>query len=319
MSRPAVIHAHNLTRRFGQTLAVDRLSLEVWPGEVVGLLGHNGAGKTTTIRLLNGVLAPESGVVQVLGLSPTEDGSSLRRRTGVVTETPSLEERLTGAENLRYYADLYDVRPGRVQSRIGDLLATFGLVNRAGEKVAGYSRGMKQRLALARALIHEPDLLFLDEPTAGLDPVGARQVHELIMQLSAAEGRTIVMCTHNLNEAQRLCHRVAVMEHGRLLALGTPAELASRWVTRQRLVIEVDPGQVRPARDRLSSLPAAASVSYQANGEFALQGVDREQVPEIVGSLAAAGVRIYRVSPQEATLEDVYFALDSGKAQGPSP
>jgi ABC-2 type transport system ATP-binding protein len=171
---------------------------------------------------MNGVLSPSGGSVRVLGLSPETDGPAVRRRTGVLTETPSLYEQLSARDNLAIFADLYDVPPDQVARRVDAALEMFELSDRAREKVGGYSKGMKQRLALARALLHQPDILFLDEPTAGLDPVAARAVHELIVRLSREEGRTVFLCTHNLTEAQRLCQRVAVMEHGRLAAVGTP-------------------------------------------------------------------------------------------------
>ena len=230
-----------MTRRFGDNTAVDHLTFDVFPGEVFGLLGHNGAGKTTTIRLLNGVLGATAGQAQVLGLDPVRQGAALRRQTGVLTENPSLDEKLTARENLTIYADLFDVPVGNVAQRVAALLARFELSDRADDKVGSYSKGMKQRLALARALLHQPALLFLDEPTSGLDPVAALHVRELIMELSGKEGRTVILCTHNLVEAQRLCDRVIVLEQGRMLALGTPAELGARLIGRQDVEIEIAP------------------------------------------------------------------------------
>ena len=224
---------------------MDGLSLEVHAGEVFGLLGHNGAGKTTTVRLLNGVLTPYGGKARVLGLDPVKDGLALRHRTGVLTEDPALDERLTARENFSYYADLYGVPRSRVPERVEELLREFGLADRADEPVGGYSKGMKQRLALARALLHEPELLFLDEPTAGLDPVAAREVHGLIRELSRVKGRTVVLCTHNLIEAQRLCHRVAVLERGTLMALGTPEELIRGLDQELQVEVELLPGTRR--------------------------------------------------------------------------
>lgn len=303
-----VMETTNLTRRFGDVTAVDHLSLTVAAGEIFGFLGHNGAGKTTTVRLLNGVLTPSDGTARVLGLSPAADGATLRRRTGVLTETPSLDERLTGRENLTIYADLYGVAETAVAGRVAELLTTFQLIDRADEKVGGYSKGMKQRLALARALLHEPELLFLDEPTSGLDPVATRQVHEMITRLSREEGRTVFICTHNLNEAQALCDRVGVMEHGRLLALGTPAELAQQVQKTQRLEIEVDENGRSVALDVLTQMnglrPEAGS-----NGTITVTGAPRELIPDLLSDLVTAGVRVYRANPQEPSLSDVYFAL----------
>jgi ABC-2 type transport system ATP-binding protein len=308
MKMKPVIVADGLTRRFGEVLAVDHLTLEVYPGEVFGFLGHNGAGKTTTVRLLNGLLTADDGQVQVLGFQPVTDGPALRRRTGVLTETPSLDERLTGRENLEIYADLYGVPRAEVPPRVEALLESFELADRADEKVSGYSKGMKQRLALARALLHQPELLFLDEPTSGLDPVAARHVHELIVQLSREERHTVFLCTHNLIEAQNLCDRVAVLEHGRLVALGTPHELAQQLGGSQRLEIEIAPEGLAAAlgvvKDHLGIVEPA-----HEDGTITLTGIGREATPGLVAALVGAGVRIYRVAPQEPSLEDVYFAL----------
>jgi ABC-2 type transport system ATP-binding protein len=308
MKKGPVIVVDGLSRHFGEVVAVDHLELEVYPGEVFGFLGHNGAGKTTTVRLLNGVLAPDGGTVRVLDLDPVDDGPALRRRTGVLTETPSLDERLTGRENLEIYAELYDVLRAKVPGRVSFLLETFELDHRADDKVGGYSRGMKQRLALARALLHEPEILFLDEPTAGLDPVATRRVHDMVTRLSHKEQRTVFLCTHNLAEAQKLCARVAVLEQGRLVALGTPAELARRLGRSQRLEIEVGPEGVSTTLDLLQRMPGIADQAEE-NGTVSVVGAEREAIPDLVASLVEAGVRIYRVTPQEPSLEDVYFAL----------
>lgn len=254
MSSP-VIQISSLTRRFGETNAVDHLTLEVQAGEIFGFLGHNGAGKTTTVRLLNGVLESTSGEAKVLGLDPQTQGPTLRARTGVLTETPSLDERLTARDNLTIYADLYNVPLADVPARVNFLLTEFELADRADEKVGGYSKGMKQRLALARALLHKPEVLFLDEPTSGLDPVAARHVNVLVENLARREGCTVFLCTHNLVEAQKLCDRVAVMEHGHLVALGTPLELTRQYVKRLDVDLEVDPAQMELALQILQGLP----------------------------------------------------------------
>lgn len=297
----AVILTAGLTRRFGETLAVNGLSLEVYPGEVFGFLGHNGAGKTTTVRLLNGVLSPSGGSAKVLGLSPLKDGPALRARTGVLTETPALDERLSAQENLEIYGQLYGLHRAEAVRRAGELLEQFGLAERAKERVGGYSKGMKQRLALARVLLHRPELLFLDEPTSGLDPVAAREVHGLIRRLHG-EGRTVFLTTHNLAEAQALCQRVAVLEHGKLRAIGTPEELA-RQFGGVRLVLEVVPA------DAGKALQVLRNAQHRENGTITVPGVARAQVPGLVGSLVRAGVGIYKVALEEPSLEDVYFAL----------
>jgi ABC-2 type transport system ATP-binding protein len=303
-----VIVTQNLTRCFGDNTAVDGLSISIEQGEVFGFLGHNGAGKTTTIRLLNGVLTPSDGHARVLGFDPVADGPSLRRHTGVLTENPSLDERLTARENLHIYADLYGVPIAAVDERVDHLLEMFEIGDRADDKTGGYSKGMKQRLALARALIHEPQLIYLDEPTSGLDPLAARQVRELITHLSRQEGRTVFLCTHNLVEAQRLCDRVAVLQHGRLLALGTPVELGQRLVHHQRVEIEVSPDDRPRAAEVLGAFPGLAELTLEGD-VVNVSGVSRERIPDLVAALVGAGVRMYRVTAQEPTLEDVYFAL----------
>jgi ABC-2 type transport system ATP-binding protein len=308
MSQKPIITVRNLTRRFGEIVAVADLSLEIRRGEIFGFLGHNGAGKTTTVRLLNGVLEADEGDIEVLGYDARIQGAALRRHTGVLTETPALEERLTGRQNLHIYANLFDVPSGEVAERATSLLAAFGLAERADEKVGAYSKGMKQRLALARALLHAPEILFLDEPTAGLDPVVSRQVHDLIRRLSKEEGRTIFLCTHNLAEAQALCDRVGVMEHGRLIALGTPGELARRLQPHRRLEVELDGEQVARAIRILSQIDGL-QVEPAGEQTIALQGIGREHIPAILSRLLNTGIGIYRVAPQEPNLADVYFAL----------
>jgi ABC-2 type transport system ATP-binding protein len=310
MEAKTVITSTNLTRRFGENLAVSNLNLEVYAGEVFGFLGHNGAGKTTTVRLLNGVLTPSEGSVRVLGLDPMVEGAQLRRRTSVLTETPSLEERLTAEENLTIFSDLYGVPKEKVGSRVASLLELFGLSDRAKDKVGGYSRGMKQRLALARALLHDPEMIFLDEPTSGLDPVSTRSVHDLITRLSREEGRTVFLTTHNLAEAQKLCSRVAVLEQGKVIALGTPAELAGQVVKTRSLEIEVEPGQVQKAVSFLKSRNGIHELLAEGS-RLTVSGADRNSIPEIIARLSSAGIRIYRVVPEEPSLEDVYFALHS--------
>jgi ABC-2 type transport system ATP-binding protein len=305
-STPPAIETANIGRTFGKTVAVDNLSLRVETGQVFGLLGHNGAGKTTTIRLLTGVLALTSGGARVLGLDPEIDGSAIRARTGVLTETPALDERLTARENLTLFADMFGVPRPDVRSRVDDLLGLFGLAERGDDRVDGYSRGMKQRLAFARCLLHRPELLFLDEPTSGLDPVAARQVHDLIEQFRG-EGRTIVICTHNLPEAQWLCDRVAVLERGRLIALGSPAQLIAR-ISGGGVEIEVGDGSAATAIPAIEQILPNVTVTAH-DGMLTVDGAGREQIPALVAALVSAEVAIYRVSPREASLEDVYFSL----------
>ncbi|GAB4511813.1 MAG: ABC transporter ATP-binding protein [Anaerolineae bacterium] len=300
------IDTQNLTFRYNEQVAVDHLTLQVNQGEVFGFLGHNGAGKTTTVRLLNGVLTPHEGTATVLGMNPTTEGAALRKHTGVLTETPSLDERLTARENLRIYAALYGVPVGEVEGRVNEMLGFFELRERADDKVGGYSKGMKQRLALARALIHQPKLIFLDEPTSGLDPVSTRQVHELIHHLSADEGRTVFIATHNLNEAQRLCQRVGVMERGRLVAMGTPAELAYQINARLRYEMIISPDHITDGLRVLHEMQVGVEPLHDV---LHLTVSNREHMADVLAALVTAGVRVYQVTPEETSLEDIYFAL----------
>ena len=215
----SIVEVKNLERTFGDHKALDDLTFSVHSGEVFGLLGPNGAGKTTTVRVLNGILPPSAGGVRVFNLDPATQGESVRRRTGVLTETPALYERLSARENLEFFGTLHELPASELNTRVDEMLGFFELTSRAKDKVETYSKGMKQRLALARALIHRPPLLFLDEPTSGLDPEAAQQVDDLIANLRRTKEQTVILATHNLLEAQRLCDRVAIMNKGKILAL----------------------------------------------------------------------------------------------------
>ncbi len=309
MSKP-VIAITKLTHRFGANLAVNDLTLEVQPGEIFGFLGHNGAGKTTTIRLLNGLLTPFSGGMRVLGFDPLRDGPALRARTGVLTETPSLDERLSAHDNLSIFADLYGVAKTEVSRRVEELLGEFELLDRAKEKVAGFSKGMKQRLAIARALLYGPELLYLDEPTAGLDPLAAQHVHDLVLRLARRDGCTVFLCTHNLAEAERLCDRVAVLDHGHLAALGTPRELTRQFV--KRLDVEVEIGEEQVG-DCLALLKEQAIQIRREKETLLVTLSGREEIPKLADHLTGSEIRLYRLAAHETDLEEVYFSIHQGK------
>jgi ABC-2 type transport system ATP-binding protein len=309
---PAVVLDH-VVHRYGDTVALRDLSLTVEEGEVFSLLGHNGAGKTTTVRIINGLLAPESGVVQVFGKSPLTDGAFVRRRTAVLTESPTLDDRLTARETLQAFGEMYDVPHAEIGTRTENLLAEFGIADRGDDRVGGLSRGMKQRLSLARALVHDPDLLFLDEPTAGLDPVATQQLHQTVRQMARTRGRTVVLCTHNLVEAQALSDRVAVLGGGSLLALGTPAQLSQRMAPRLEVSIEIDPARHVDAVTLLSGLEGL-SVESERGGVLRVGGIPRDRVPDVAARLVSAGVPLYRLEPHEPSLADAYFALQQPPA-----
>lgn len=304
-SAAGTIELRGVTRTFGEVRALDGVTLTVAPGEVVGLLGHNGAGKTTTVRLLTGILAADDGQVRVHGLDPLTDGTTVRRATGVVSATPAVDDRLTAWQNLRFVGEVFGVDRSVAAERASGLLERFGLQDRADERVAGYSTGMRQRLALARALLPDPPLLVLDEPTAALDPVASRDVRDLLAHLAREEARSVLLCSHNLVETQRLCDRVVVLEHGRVIADGTPAGLAAELGI-GRLRFDVDPAD----RDRAERQLAASGLSCQPDGSgLIVTKVAGMDVPKVIADLVRAEVRIHAVVPEEASLEDVYFAL----------
>jgi ABC-2 type transport system ATP-binding protein len=306
----AVIEARCLTRSFATGVALQDLTLEVQPGEVLALLGPNGAGKTTTVRLLNGVLKPDHGEARVLGLDPTVDGDEIRRRTGVLTENAGLDERLTARENLLFAARIRGMRLIAAEARVDELLGRFGMMDRANDQVQGFSTGQRKRLALARALLHEPEVLFLDEPTSGLDPAATRDVVDLIGSLATEHGRTVIVCTHFLGEAGRLAHRMAVLNRGRLQAFGRPDELAAElW---EGLEAAIDLGA--PIDDRTLALVRGVdgvnSAAPTTEGAH-LRVRDRDVLAVVVATLVAREVPVYSAVPHRPTLEDVYFEIEA--------
>ncbi len=307
----SVIETRQLVKNYGSLCAIDQLSLVVEEGEVFGLLGPNGAGKTTMIRVLNGILPREGGEVSVLGLDPQEHGDAIRQNTGVLTEAPALYERLSARENLRFTGRMWDIPEGELDTRVDDSLAMFDLTDRANDQVGGYSKGMKQRMALARAFLSRPPLLFLDEPTSGLDPESARQVNTLIETMSRSGNHTVFLCTHLLHEAQRLCNRVAVIHQGRLLALGSPAELALDLFPEVRLIIGLTETLPDGVLAETAGLDFVGEVSKGENHSLLVQIRDQAGVPALVAWLVEKGAKICSVVPQEVTLEDVYFTLQS--------
>jgi ABC-2 type transport system ATP-binding protein len=306
--------ARDLTRRFGPVTALEDVSFSIPAGPVVGLLGHNGAGKTTTIRLLNGLLSPSPGAARTLGRDPWTDGPAVRARSGVLTETPSLDERMTAREALRFWAELWNVPRAEVTSRIGELLERFDLAGRADDRVGGYSRGMRQRLALARTLLHDPPLLFLDEPTAALDPIASINVRDMVRTLAAGNVRTILICTHNLAEAQELCDRVIILRRGRVVADGTPAQVTDAASIPIGVEIEVDIDHAEDAL-RIAGSRASGVATADGPGLVRVDGLARDAVPALVADLVAAGASVYRINPEQVTLEAAYVAL-YGEADG---
>lgn len=313
--------ADGLTRGFDHGLAVEGLTFALPRGAVLALLGQNGAGKTTTIRLLNGVLAPDAGSAQVLGLNPAIDGTALRRRTGVLTENAGLDDRLTARENLLVTAQLRG-RSGRdIERRCDELLERFDMGREANQRCQGFSTGQRRRVALARALLHDPELLFLDEPTSGLDPAGTRAVMDLIAQLARDGGRTIVLCTHFLDEAAAAADWMAVMHHGRLELFGRPDELARAWWPDIEVTIELG-GPVSDSTRAVARSVRGVTRVGEAPCALTLGIESRDVIPVLVTALAAAGIAVFGVGSRRPDLQDVYFAvqdrLNGAPTVGPS-
>ena len=304
------IKTGTIRRHDKQVVAVDGLSLDVREGELFGLLGPNGAGKTTTIKILTTLLIPTAGSAIIHGRDVVRDAGTVRREIGFVFGGErGLYYRLSGRNNLRYFAELYAVPPREIGRRVDELLDLVGLTDRAEESVEGYSRGMKQRLHLARTLIHRPKVLFLDEPTIGLDPVGARDVRRIVADLHD-RGTTIVLTTHYLFEADAMCQRIGVIDKGRLVALGTPAELKAGASDVSVVEVEVF-GVGADVVDGVRALEFVDSVVVEQRELRQLLRVQTTLGDRAVAPLLAAmgGTQVGRVAVREATLEDAYVKL----------
>ena len=299
----AIIEASGLSRHFGKVAAVEDLTLAVEAGEVLGFLGPNGAGKTTTIRMLAGMIAPTKGHAVVAGHRTERNVEQLHEVIGMLTQTPGLYDRLSARRNLEYFASFYPSIES--QSQVEKYLKLIGLWERCNDKVGTFSKGMKQRLALARALVHEPKVLFLDEPTAGLDPEAAGEVRQLIRTLRE-EGRTIFLSTHNLNEAEMICNRIAVL-HTRLLALDTPAQLRRRFFRRQ-IIVQLEAADAK-VTETVKELAFVQGVREEGS-QLILELTDSERNrPELVKAIVEAGGGVIGVSEKQYPLEEVYLRL----------
>lgn len=298
-----MIEIDGLSKRYDDNLAVDNLQLDIRAGEVFGFLGPNGAGKTTTIRMLAGLIRPTAGTARVAGYRLGADDTSLRQNVGILTEAPGLYDRLSAERNLNFYAQLYEIED--VSGQVEKYLRMLGLWGRRHEATGTFSRGMRQRLAIARALLHEPKVLFLDEPTSGLDPQAARLVREFIEELSSA-GRTILLCTHNLDEADRLCDRIGVI-NARLLAVDTPAALRRELFGRTVVfhLAAVDP----EFQSVLESFPFVKTVEQLDARLLVTLEEPESQNPQLVAALVQAGAQVQFVGEIRRSLEDVYLRL----------
>jgi ABC-2 type transport system ATP-binding protein len=297
-------------RRSLSVEAVRGVSFEIAQGEMFGLLGPNGAGKTTTIKMLITLLLPTSGSARVLGYDVVHDAREVRRRIGYVFGGDrGLYERLSALDNLRYFAELYGLEPRLQRRRIAELLDLVGLTGREKERVEGFSRGMRQRLHIARGLLHDPAVVFLDEPTIGVDPVGARELRAMMAGLIDA-GKTVLLTTHYMFEADSLCDRIAVIAKGQVVAEGTPADL--KRVVADRTVVEIEAYGVRDeVVERVRRTAGVSSVAIEEREQAQVLLVQSAKGLELTQTLLGAldGVRVGRVASREPTLEDAYVAL----------
>jgi ABC-2 type transport system ATP-binding protein len=311
------IETEDLTKRFGTLTAVDHLSFRVDPGEIFGLLGPNGAGKTTTIRMLASLIAPTEGCARVGGHDVVKESLRVREMVGILTESPSLYDRLTAEENMEFFAEAYGITDRSDRSnRIRELLEFFDLWERRNDKAGGFSKGMKQKLALARALVHSPEILFLDEPTSGLDPRSAKDIRDLMEELSERENQTILLSTHRLEDAERLCSRVMIIRDGESLIVGSPDELRRRMTGSPFLEVRlrrVDEGIIRSIRtlEQVSNLSIDDDANKMTVGLKDLE----EATPLVVRRIVEAGGLILSVEALEPSLEEAYLKLVGGEAE----
>ena len=284
--------------------ALKQLSLSLSAGEVFGFLGPNGAGKTTTVKLLTGVLTPSGGSCEILGVNPNTQPEKAHLLSGIVTEHAQMYDNLTGIENLLFYATAFGLKQKEGEQRGELLLRELDLMEAKDRKLATYSTGMRQRLSLARALLHRPKVLFLDEPTSGLDPESAQNVNQMIQNLARKEGITIFLCTHQLRYAQEICTRYGLIEQGSLLASGTLEELRARVFITKTLCVCA------------SAVPDGLNFVKRGANEFEVNIRDKKEIPGLVRKLVEAGEDIYSVNLMEPSLEDIYFALTAGRKEG---
>ena len=306
-----MIEAVNLTRKYGNLTAVDNVSFKIGRGEVFGFLGPNGAGKTTTIRMLACLISPTHGTATIAGYNIHENPIQIRQSVGILTENPSLYERLTAYENMDFFAQAYGITdPIGRQKRIRELLEFFNLWDRRNDKAGTFSKGMKQKLAIIRATVHKPPVLFLDEPTAGLDPESAKEIRDLMAQLSQREKCTILLSTHHLEDAEKLCSRVLMMNKGRCLLIGKPDELREKTSTRP--IIQIDLTQITTKiLQVLKNSANIKEVNTKPNETSLLISVDdiRIATPEIVKTIVEADGQILGVNIFRASLEEAYLKL----------
>jgi len=305
------IETKELTKKFGSLTAVDGLSFAVEEGEVFGLLGPNGAGKTTTVRMLACLISPSHGYAQVHGYDISRNPPKVRQIVGILTENPSLYERLTAYENMDFFAEAYGLSNlQKKQNRITELLEFFELWERRNDRVATFSKGMKQKLAVARALVHKPPVLFLDEPTAGLDPESAKAIRDLVKKLSEREKRTILLCTHRLEDAERLCNRVMILDKGKSVVVGTPEELRDEIAGQPVLQIKLTKVNSKIVKSVKQMKQVRSIVADNAAVKLAIRLDDvKSGTPEVVRTVVMAGGKVRSVKVLRPSLEEAYLKV----------
>ncbi len=307
-----VVETQGLTKEFDGLYAVNGLSLKINESEIFGLLGPNGAGKTTTVRLLTGMLEPSSGNASVLGLNSVTQSNQIRERVGILTETPSLYQRLSVRDNLDFFAKVHDIPKEERDLTIKSLVKQFDLANKENEAAGKLSKGMRQKVAIARAIIHSPEMLFLDEPTGSLSPKAAKMVRDLIVNLTKNENRTVFINTHNLSEAEKLCSRVGILEKGRLIAIGKPSELRSLL---QSDVITVF--RFKKWDKQISDYFSTSSINIADEDKeklsvtLKLENIE-ESTPIIIKDLSRLNIDITEVRHNRPDLEQIYLKLVNG-------
>jgi ABC-2 type transport system ATP-binding protein len=315
-----MIDATDLGRRFGRLVAVDRVSLRVPDGTILALLGPNGAGKTTIVRMLTGVLGLTTGQATVAGFDVRRDPAAVRARVGLVTDVPGLHEQMTVPAYLDFFGSLYGLPRDERARRVGELQEFFDLAAHRKERMAGFSKGMKQKVALARALLHQPAALFLDEPTSGLDPLGARAVRELIVALKHAS-RSLILCTHDLDEAERLADQIVILRQGRIVASGDPGRLRALGSpeTTVRIALAATCPDALTALARTDGVTGLEQLTEGTTGALTLVYQTRDPVatnPRVVDRLVAAGARVVAITCTTGTLEDLYAAVMAETMEG---
>jgi ABC-2 type transport system ATP-binding protein len=312
------ISVDNLTRTFGKIIAVDHISLEVQEGEVFGFLGPNGAGKTTTVRMLCSLIKPDDGRATVGGHDIEKEASTVRSIIGLLPEPElsGLYERMTPMENLEYFAKIYDLSESQAKTRMKELLNMMGLWDRRNDRVSTFSRGMRQKLSIARALIHDPKILFMDEPTSGLDPAAAKSFREFIANLCKQLDRTVFLCTHNLPEADMICDRIAIINHGKLATIGETSELKKSLWKKTVFTLTLLPGFDKTTVEKLPDIGSIDNLKLRKNTlQYETDKPDQVN-PIIIQRIVQSGGKIVTLQEERKTLEDIYMKIIGGDDEG---